>query len=62
MQKEIDDVLGEAEPRLEDRDKLHYVNAVSKMPNLGDLDPVWVSESGVGSGQGDDLILTLKTN
>ncbi len=29
MQKEIDHVLGEAEPRLEDRDKLPYVNAVS---------------------------------
>ncbi len=28
MQREIDHVLGEAEPRLEHRDKLHYVNAV----------------------------------
>ncbi len=38
MQKEIDHVLGEAEPRLEDRDKLHYVNAVSKGKGPG---PGW---------------------
>ncbi len=28
MQKEIDHVLGETEPRLQDKDQLHYVNAV----------------------------------
>ncbi len=29
MQKEIDEKIGEAEPRLQDRENMHYVNAVS---------------------------------
>ena len=28
MQKEIDEKIGDVEPRLEDKDKLPYVNAV----------------------------------
>ncbi len=28
MQREIDEKIGDAEPRLKDKDQLHYVNAV----------------------------------
>ncbi len=28
MQQEIDEKIGEAEPRLKDKEKMHYVNAV----------------------------------
>ncbi len=46
MQKEIDHVLGEAEPRLEDRDKLPYVNAVSSRTHIRSC----TTEHAVGCG------------